>query len=517
MKAEKISIKWKLILYMTLFVAVEFILMSAFHMFFLDNFYRNIKVNELKSAAKSIMYQLDSEDMDALLKSTSREGGMCIEIFEEDGTEKWFVAGMPFGVIHDMSISDRQKLFEETMEEGTKIYFETMNFYGQHKEQKNPEGDKDPGFDKALTENDASQHEGAFSFTDAERIDENPDIRRDVQDVLILSQAAQMNGEDVVIVLSTALTPLFATREILNVETMYVCAVMLVVSILLAVLIYRKISRPIMNTNKTAMSLAGGNYDVKFESNGYREIRELNDTLTFAASELNKTESLRRDLMANISHDLRTPLTMIRGYAELMRDIPGENNSDNLQIIIDETNRLSNLVTDILDISKLQSGVMKLNETEFSITDTIKAVLNRYRKLKELEGYKIEFESDKNVYIKADAIKMSQVVYNLLNNAINYTGDDKKITVRQIIKDRKVRIEIEDTGEGIDPKDIKFIWDRYYKVDKTHKRPVSGTGLGLSIVKNILELHGFDYGVISDKGKGSVFYFQADISKIDNI
>ena len=115
MKAEKISIKWKLILYMTLFVAVEFILMSAFHMFFLDNFYRNIKVNELKSAAKSIMYQLDSEDMDALLKSTSREGGMCIEIFEEDGTEKWFVAGMPFGVIHDMSISDRQKLFEETI------------------------------------------------------------------------------------------------------------------------------------------------------------------------------------------------------------------------------------------------------------------------------------------------------------------------------------------------------------------------------------------------------------------
>ena len=140
-------------------------------------------------------------------------------------------------------------------------------------------------------------------------MNENPDIRRDVQDVLILSQAAQMDGEDVVIVLSTALTPLFATREILNVETMYVCAVMLVVSILLAVLIYRKISRPIMNTNKMAMSLAGGNHDVKFDSSGYREIRELNDTLTFAASELNKTENLRRDLMANISHDLRTPLT----------------------------------------------------------------------------------------------------------------------------------------------------------------------------------------------------------------
>ena len=236
--------------------------------------------------------------------------------------------------------------------------------------------------DRDVIENNVSGEKGAFSFTDSERIDENPDMRRDVQDVLILSQAAQMNGEDVVIVLSTALTPLFATREILNVETMYVCAVMLVVSILLAVLIYRKISRPIMNANKMAMSLAGGNYDVKFDSSGYREIRELNDTLTFAASELNKTENLRRDLMANISHDLRTPLTMIRGYAELMKDIPGENNSDNLQIIIDETNRLSNLVTDILDISKLQSGVMKINESEFSITDTVYSVLNRYRRLK---------------------------------------------------------------------------------------------------------------------------------------
>ena len=200
-----------------------------------------------------------------------------------------------------------------------------------------------------------------------------------------------------------------------------------------------------------------------------------------------------------------------------MRDIPGENNDENIQIIIDETNRLSNLVTDILDISRLQSGVMKLNLDEFSITDTVKGVLNRYRRLKELEGYKIEFISSENVYINADSIKMSQVVYNLLNNAINYTGEDKKITVRQIIEDKKVCIEIEDTGEGIDQKDIRFIWDRYYKVDKTHKRPVAGTGLGLSIVKNILELHGFEYGVISNKGSGSIFYFKADIRRKESI
>ena len=266
-----------------------------------------------------------------------------------------------------------------------------------------------------------------------------------------------------------------------------------------------------MKTNGKAVLLANGNYNVRFDSDGYREIKELNDTLTFAASELNKTEKLRQDLMANISHDLRTPLTMIRGYAELMRDIPGEATEGNIQIIIDETNRLSNLVTDILDISKLQSGVMELNREGFSITESIKGVLGRYGKLKEQEGYRIEFLYESDVWINADTIKMSQVLYNLINNAINYTGDDRRVTVRQTVNGSMVKIEVEDTGDGIDENDIRLIWDRYYKIDKNHKRPVSGTGLGLSIVKNVLELHGFEYGVDSQKGKGSVFYFEAEI------
>ena len=120
------------------------------------------------------------------------------------------------------------------------------------------------------------------------------------------------------------------------------------------------------------------------------------------------------------------------------------------------------------------------------------------------------FREELCVYINADNIKISQVLYNLINNAINYTGEDNTVTVRQKINGNMVRIEISDTGDGIDEENIKFIWDRYYKVDKTHKRPVSGTGIGLSIVKNILELHGFKYGVMSKKGEGSTFYFEAE-------
>ena len=117
------------------------------------------------------------------------------------------------------------------------------------------------------------------------------------------------------------------------------------------------------------------------------------------------------------------------------------------------------------------------------------------------------FEHDTEVYVLADEVKITQAFYNLLTNAINYCGEDKNIFVRQSIEDGFVRVEVRDCGEGIAEEDLPLIWDRYYKVDKTHKRAVTGTGLGLSIVKKIIELHGGGYGVFSKPGKGSVFWF----------
>lgn len=486
---------------MACFVAAEFILLSAFHMFFLDSFYKNIKVNELKSAAKTIIANVDSDDFETVLRDTAREGGMRIEVFDSEGNDLFGIGETPMGV--SASTEVRKKLYTEAQKAGNTV--ETWKSVINKSPDKSPD-DHTPKGEKNDPNNKADIQD-RYDFVDEA---DARNMHRDGPEIIMLIQTVEIDGKEAAVALSTALTPLFATREILNVETMYICSVLLVVSVLLAILIFRKISKPIVQTNEKAMLLAGGNYDVKFDSDGYREISELNDTLTFAALELNRTETLRRDLMANISHDLRTPLTMIRGYAELMRDIPGEANEENIQIIIDETNRLSNLVTDILDLSKLQSGVEKLNKTDFSITDSINGILNRYSKIKAMEGYTINFENDGDVFINADSIKISQVLYNLINNAINYTGEDKTVTVRQKVNGNTVRIEISDTGEGIDEENIKFIWDRYYKVDKTHKRPVSGTGIGLSIVKNILELHGFKYGVVSQKGEGSTFYFEAE-------
>ena len=196
---------------------------------------------------------------------------------------------------------------------------------------------------------------------------------------------------------------------------------------------------------------------------------------------------------------------MIAGYSEVMRDIPGENTPENVQIIIDETHRLTTLVNDMLDLSKLQAQAIPLERSVFNLTESIREIMTRYDKMAD---FRFSFEANEEVYVNADELKISQVVYNLVNNAINYTGADKTIRVRQKVRDGVVRIEVIDSGEGIPADKLKDIWERYYKVDKSHKRAQVGSGLGLSIVKSILDLHGGMYGVQSEVGKGSVFWFE---------
>ena len=203
---------------------------------------------------------------------------------------------------------------------------------------------------------------------------------------------------------------------------------------------------------------------------------------------------------------------MIKGYGEVMRDIPGENTPENMQMIIDETERLSELVSALLDISRLQADAGEPAKAVFDLTAMVQNTVERYAKLRESDGYSVRFEFDvPQVYVNADKTMMLQVLYNLINNGINYAGEDKTVTVRQTCADGKVRISVIDHGVGIAADQIPLIWDRYYKVDRVHKRAVVGTGLGLSIVKTVLERHGALYGVDSREGQGSTFWFELPI------
>ena len=199
---------------------------------------------------------------------------------------------------------------------------------------------------------------------------------------------------------------------------------------------------------------------------------------------------------------------MITGYAEMIRDLPGENTPENMQVIIDEATRLSSLVKDLIDISVIQNGTTKVTLKTYNLTDSILEIFKRYTKLIEQNEFKLDFVHDNDVYIYADEMKISQVIYNLVNNAINYIGEDKTVIVKQTVKDGTVRIEVTDHGMGIPKDKLEHIWNRYYRVDKEHKRAVIGTGLGLSIVKSVLDLHKAQYGVESELGKGSTFWFE---------
>lgn len=325
----------------------------------------------------------------------------------------------------------------------------------------------------------------------------------------------EYSGENIIIIQRSNITPLGAMISTLENQALLIAVLLIVFTLILAAIMAKLITKPLEQINNSAKSLAIGVYDTEFTGRGYREIDELSDTLNYAARELSKNDRLQKELISNVSHDLRTPLTMIKGYSEVMRDIPGENTPENVQVIIDETERLTGLVNDMLDLSKLQAGSRAPEMREFCLTEMVRDTMHRYEKLTMQDGYRIEFQADQDVYVIADTTMILQVIYNLINNAINYTGEDKHVCVIQSIDNDSVRISVTDNGEGISQEDIPFIWDRYYRLDKVHKRATVGTGLGLSIVKEILEIHNSTYGVTSAIGKGSTFWFELKTSDSD--
>ncbi len=316
------------------------------------------------------------------------------------------------------------------------------------------------------------------------------------------------NGQSISLTFYAIITPVDATVSTLKIQLYIISGLVIFFAIVFAIIIARHISKPIEEINKSAKVLATGSYDIYFSSHGFLEIRELSDTLNTASCELAKVENLRRELMANISHDLRTPLALIFSYAEMMHDFPEEITTEQTQTIMDETKRLTSLVNDVLSISRLETGIIELHPVTYNLTDSLHDTITRVGELVKKEGYNITFDYGKDVYVNADEVKITQAFYNLLINAIHYSTTDKNIVIRQSVSGGNVIIEVIDHGDGIALSDIPYIWDRYYKIDKKHKRAITGTGLGISIVKKIIDLHGGHYGVISEVGKGSTFWFE---------
>ena len=176
---------------------------------------------------------------------------------------------------------------------------------------------------------------------------------------MVCTKILSIDGEKFLLLVDARLTPVDATVNTLRIELMIISIIMIIMALVLAYLVSKAIAAPIIKVNNAAKELAKGNYDVVFDGRDYKEINELSDTLNYTSKELAKTEKYQQELIANVSHDLRTPLTMITAYSEVMRDLPGENTPENVQVVIEEAERLTNLVNDLLDISKLQQGTLK--------------------------------------------------------------------------------------------------------------------------------------------------------------
>lgn len=480
-KMDKMRIKWKIFLFLIGFCTILLILLWLLEVVFLDRFYSNIKIQSIKSVEKTSEKYIENEDIETVMYKVAENNEVCVMVISESGELICDCDVLKDCVIHKMNPMDLYQLFAKTSNEKNSELMETYK--------------KEEIFD--LNRN---------------LINLVPVKKTSDGDTIILSKIVTgSNGEKYMILLNSVITPVAATVQTLRIQLITVSVIMILLSVLLALLIARWVANPIVKINKSAGELGRGNYEVKFEGHGYSEILELRDTLNYVSQELSKVDGLRRELIANVSHDLRTPLTLIEGYSEVMRDIPGENTPENVQVIIDETKRLASLVNDLLDTSKLQSGTQTLNISEFNLTESIRGIINRFSKLCEQKGYTITLIANGDIYVKADQLRISQVLYNLLNNAINYTGEDKRVFVRQSISEGRVKVEVADTGDGIEPDKLPYVWDRYYKEGGNHKRAVTGTGLGLSIVRSILNLHkDAKFGVISKVSKGSVFWFSLD-------
>ncbi len=505
LRRRGVSIQWRLLAYLSIFVVFILLVLWVFQVQMLNRFYENIKQQEMKKIADSLVAVLgDDEATERAVYAGAVDYSTCICVYRIEGPLARQVASADVSgdcIIHHVT-GDHLAALYNYAKNNDGLYTGKVQFRSGGMVWLDEDGH--PYTDTA------HGNGGIFGEKIPDGSLQNGDIS-----ALYIQTLTGADDKEYVIMLDAGLTPMSATVSTLKTQFWWIAVTLLLGALLLAYLMSRRISRPLIRMNEAARSLAEGRYDVQFLGQGYRETRELAATLNYAAAELSKTDTLQKELIANVSHDLRTPLTMIRGYGEVMRDLPGENTPENVQVIIDETNRLSELVNDMLDLSRLQAGTRTPEFYVFDLTDTVRSVMLRYEKLTGHDGYTVTFSADENVSIYADRTMILQVVYNLINNAINYCGEDRRVDVLQRVTNGRVRICVRDFGSGIEPEQLPLIWDRYYKVDRVHRRAMIGTGLGLSISKGVLELHGALYGVNSTPGHGSEFWFELPVASAD--
>ncbi len=267
---------------------------------------------------------------------------------------------------------------------------------------------------------------------------------------------------------------------------------------------------PVRNLQRAAGQIMQGDFSQTIEVEHNDEIGQLTQSFNEMTRELKELDTLQSDFIANISHDFRSPLTSIKGYLEAMMDgtIPPEQYSKYMQIVLDETNRLTKMTNNVLDLTKMENGQIELNRTNFEINDTIiKLALGLEQRVEEKHiEMNFQFLQEK-MFVNADKDLIQRVIYNLMDNALKFSSEGGRITIETSVVGKKASISVTDTGIGISEESLPYVFERFHKGDRSRGKDKKGTGLGLTIAKQIMVTHQEDITVHSKVGEGTTFRF----------
>ena len=340
-------------------------------------------------------------------------------------------------------------------------------------------------------------------------VDKNASTRQ-----MAVGRVAKNGDETYSVIFCTSLARIDEAGVVLGQLMPWIFLCLMAFSVVASWLFSRWFTKPLTKLSHATRQLAEGDYSVRVNVPETDEIGLLAADFNHMAGEVSRAAQLQRDLLANVSHDLRTPLTLIKGYAETVRDLTGDNpekRTAQLDVIVDETDRLSGLVNSVMELSKMSSGTDKPEKVRFDLSQLCEEVAQRYEAVCAQNGYTLKLElpdPETDCTISADPAMMERVLHNLLGNAMHHIGPDNVFILRVNAPEKgTVRVEVADHGAGIAKEDLPYIFDRYYR-SRSDAGKV-GTGLGLSITKAILQSHGFRFGANSTLGEGSCFWFEA--------
>lgn len=438
---------------------------------FIRPYYRNSKIRSINTVADEITSDIilegTSESIENALHTTVNND-VCVQIYNADGREVYSADSLGTGCLFHTSSFKKEKMILTLQDEETKQNSEISNF------------------------------------------EMNPSTG---QEMIVYGRKVSSSLANYYMFVNAPLEPVDSIVSFFCQQYGFYTIIAIALASFVALCISNTITQPIVRMKKEAQQLAERDYTVTFTGGSFTETKELASTLNDMKEKLGKIDELRRDLIANVSHDIRTPLTDIRAYAEMIRDISGDNpekRNKHLEVIIHETEYMSRLINDMSEVSRMQSGNAVIHRENIDLVEIIYEVVQINESLLRNAGLKIVIDVPDELTIYFDRVKMAQVVSNYLTNAIKHTPSGKTITIKAYMKadEETMHFEVKDEGEGIPKEELPYIWDRYQKSSRTFRRNMTSTGLGLSIVKTIADTYDARVGVDTEVNQGSIFYFE---------